>query len=109
MKKKVYKGVKGEQITMDVEDQKELKRQWSMVEKQNRKHSGLHCIAYDKESRVDMVLALGFLVLGVVIICTFVLQVCIRVCISILMNGDKNKDKPHITIGPRPGTRPQKH
>ena len=33
---KTYKGVKGEVISSD---EKELKRQWSMVEKQNKKLS----------------------------------------------------------------------
>lgn len=74
--KKVYHGVKGERIVVENDtssDEKELKRQWSMVEKQNRKLSLLHCMAYDKVARRDALYAISFIIIGLAVLFLFVL------------------------------------
>lgn len=62
---KTYKGVKGEVISSD---EKELKRQWSMVEKQNKKLRPLQCAMYERQKIHDAIFAVAFLSIGVVII-----------------------------------------
>ena len=68
--KKVYHGVKGERIVVDdsTADEIELKRQWSMVEKQNRKLSPLHCMMYDKVAKRDALYAILMIVIGLAIL-----------------------------------------
>ena len=68
--KKIYRGVKGERIVVDdsTADEIELKRQWSMVEKQNRKLSSLHCMMYDKVAKRDALYAILMIVIGLAIL-----------------------------------------
>lgn len=74
--KKVYHGVKGERIVVENDtssDEKELKRQWSMVEKQNRKLPLLYCMVYDRVIRRDALHAILFIIIGLAVLFLFVL------------------------------------
>ena len=50
----------------------ELKRQWSVVNKQNRKLNPLHCVSYNKQARGDFYFAIACFIIGIFIAGTII-------------------------------------